>query len=449
MTNERDSINDLIKSLTRFSWALSLLGANQIANAFRPGRQAATGFDAITRAAEEQFDETIQAAFQAGNQLQSGMVDLACDALTFEAFAPRRALQLTLDMMQQSADVFRLLTPGEEGRIAWQEFRNKLRAFTLFKYVDGLLLPAEQGSLTKMVERAASLEPFRSVWAMEGVGHYYAESIWARNETPLRLLTGDHAKTLPDRSLIPLHAGMGLSLAGRALAAIGPEGDAGEMRQALLWFIALCQSNAREGYAGAAYEALGLVARNLYPQMVNGINRQLIELDEELAGYFWHGVGRALYFAPTNFAPCFGSGLRAVAAARQEPPHALGRRNATAGLVWAITLVNICQPQVLEIFLRRLSRHGQCEMDGEAFANGVSSAVMVWRDAAPDDPGLHDFCRYQPPASDPAMAARWNHLVTEPCAQALRHYDAIKARGGFGELFRYPLMRQAMRQVSR
>jgi hypothetical protein len=449
--NEKCSIDEFIKSLTRFSLTMSLFGVQQLANAFSPSRlnqpageaaRATAAFAQITRATEEQFDEAIKSAFRAGDQLQAGMVDLIYSAFTFEAFTPRYATRLVFDTMQQLAEAFRLFTPGQEGRDVWLEFRNKLQAFTLFEYADGLLPPLAHRSLKEMVERAAALEPFRSVWAMEGVGHYYAESVWARNETPSHLLTGEDARTLPGRSLIPLHAGMGLSLANRVLATIKPDSSASEMRQALLWFFALCDSNAKGGYAGTVYESLGLVARNLYPQMVTGIDRQLAEANEEMAAYFWHGVGRAIYFAPTNFAPCIISGQRAMAAAWQEPPHALARRNALAGLAWAITLVNIRQPQILEMFLRRAVHQG---FDDDAFANGVSCAMIVWRDAAPDDPGLHAFCRHLPPASDPAMVALWNRLVAEPCERALRHYDTIKARGSFGELFHYQSMLQATR----
>jgi hypothetical protein len=235
---------------------------------------------------------------------------------------------------------------------------------------------------------------------------------------------------------------MGLSLANRSLATIKPNGGAGEMRKALLRFFALCNGNARDGYAGTVYESLGLVARNLYPQMATIIDRQLAEVNEELAEYFWHGVGRAIYFAPTNFAPCIGSSLRAASAALQEPPHALARRNALAGLAWAATLVNIRQPQILETFLRRAGRR---RLDDDAFANGVSCAVSVWRDAAPDDPCLQAFCRYRPRASDPAMVALWNRLVAEPCEHALLSYDSVKARGRFGELFRYQSMWRVIR----
>jgi hypothetical protein len=51
-----------------------------------------------------------------------------------------------------------------------------------------------------------------------------------------------------------------------------------------------CARQLEGGYAEAAYEALGLTARNLYPHLVPAVNRQLSEMGEDLRGYFWHGV---------------------------------------------------------------------------------------------------------------------------------------------------------------
>src|SRR5205085_2866059 len=108
------------------------------------------------------------------------------------------------------------------------------------------------------------------------------------------------AESVPTSSLAALHAGAGLSFAGRALGVLTPRSTAGEVRRALEQFVALCRANSHEGYVRAAYEALGLWTRNLSPQLMPSIDRQLAEADEEMVGYFWHGVGRALYFAPTN-----------------------------------------------------------------------------------------------------------------------------------------------------
>src|SRR5438270_4013917 len=95
--------------------------------------------------------------------------------LTRDAFTPRGMMKLGFAMMWMSAEAFKLVVPGRGDRAAWQEFQNKLQTFDLFEYVDATLqLPSGAGlPLAALVERSLALGPYRSVWATEGVGHYY------------------------------------------------------------------------------------------------------------------------------------------------------------------------------------------------------------------------------------------------------------------------------------
>jgi hypothetical protein len=355
----------------------------------------------------------------------------------FNILTPRRALKATFDMMQLSAEALKVLLPGRDSRVVWQEFQNKLQAYDLFENVDSALAldGGDDAPLSQLVARARGLEAFRAVWATEGVGHYYAETRWARTGTPTRLLRGRDSDALPAGCLAALHAGMGLSLAARLLGALGPCGEESEMRDALRRYVELCRDNSRDGYVGAAYEALGLVARNLHPHLVAAIDRQLPEVDERLVGYFWHGVGRGIYFAPTNFLPLNSSPWRGVELTQREPPHETGRLNALAGLAWAVTLVNIRQPEILEAFV---SRHACGPAGGDAISNGVSSAVIIWRDTTGGDSHLDAFCRHRPDASEHGLVGLWERQVARPCRDALRRfYPAVREHGCFGELFRY------------
>jgi hypothetical protein len=365
--------------------------------------------------------------------LQRRTIDLICGVLTFDALTPRRAMQFTFDALQQSAAAFSRFVPGRENQLAWQELQRKLRAFVLFEHVDTALdlPPLADVSLSMMVARAAALGPHLAVWATEGLGHYYAERAWA-GAPPQRLLNDERTSELPAWSLIPLHTGMGLSVANRVLAQLGPACASSEIGSALARFVNLCRDNARVGYAEAAVEALGLVARNLYPQLVMLIDEHLATSDEELLAYFWHGVGRAIYFAPTNFLPCADARRRAVESALDEPPHELGRRNALAGLAWALALVNLEQPEIIETVLRQ---EGERLTGSDAFANGIGSALAVWQDAAPDDPALAAFLRHQPAVD---VAEQWRRHVQLPAVEALQQvYPAFKAQQRLGELFRY------------
>ncbi len=171
-------------------------------------------------------------------------------------------------------------------------------------------------------------------------------------------------------------------------------------------------------------EALGLVTRLLYPQIVRIIDWRLSAIDPDLVGYFWHGVGRGLYFLPINALPCTSSTWRAVEMAQEEPPHSLGRLNALGGLAWAVTLVNLRHPAILETFLKQ---YGGVISANDAFSTGVSASLMIWYDIEKDDPYLRAFLQYQPDPSNPRLVQLWNSQVRAPAQEALqRYYDVLK-----------------------
>ena len=74
-------MRDITKSLFSFSWAMSLFGAKQALNLFTPrgpdmGRSPAAGaFQDVTQSVVGQFGDSLRRVFEAGDQLQQGMVD--------------------------------------------------------------------------------------------------------------------------------------------------------------------------------------------------------------------------------------------------------------------------------------------------------------------------------------------------------------------------------------
>ena len=371
------------------------------------------------------------------------------DAITFDALNPRGMMRASLDMMRLSAEALKLLLPGQVSRVVWQEFKNKLQAFDLFENVDSVLSlsAGTDVPLTKLIEKTRALDAYQAVWATEGVGHYHTEMCWDRTGTPKDLLRSSDADALPVKSLTALHAGMGLSLANRLLKTIRSSDSESEIRVMLKKLLDLCRHNSRSGYVGVAYEALGLVTRNLYPHLVQVVDRQLEEIDERLVGYFWHGVGRAIYFAPTNFLPFNSSPWRAVEMTEREPPHEIGRLNALAGLVWAMMLVNIRQPEILETMVRH---HGTKFSQGDALSNGVSSAIMIWRDSTADDSCIAALCQHRPEPSDPDFNQLWTEQVLRAGRNALqRFYPVIRAHDCLGEVFQYQSLPELVGRLER
>ncbi|MEK6279432.1 MAG: hypothetical protein AABN95_03685 [Acidobacteriota bacterium] len=426
---ETDSIRELVKSWASSTWAVVLLSVSQLGRMLEAtdSRRGTDAFESVTRAVESQLNQEMRMFFQTGDQLQKGLTNAMFGDFT-DADLSRLTARTAFDVARCVAATTACLSPGRQNRLAWLELQNKLETFNLFAHVDlAMDLPRPRvASLAELVERASKLGPYRSVWAMEGVGHLYAELCGAR-AIPVDLR--GQAGALPASSLVALHAGAGLSFASRCLETITPQSADAEVRAALERFVTLCDENSHDAYLGATYEALGLAARNLHPQLLADIDRHLAEMSEELVGYFWHGVGRGIYFAPTNFLP--NGGGRALNQALQESPHDLGRLNAVAGLVWALVLVNVRHPEVIANFLRDKADELNCDV----FANGLYSAVVIWRDSSTDDEVLNAFCRYRP--ADLRTSALWETYVSAPCHEALLIHPVLRDGGCLGHVFRH------------
>jgi hypothetical protein len=429
---------DFTKSLLSFAWGQSLFGAQLALNLLtprspdRPGN-VATSVQAVADAAGGELDGFLRTAYELGGALQSQAVD----RLSLDVLNPFAVGRVAAGALRQSVDVIRLLASPEELRLAWQEFRDKMRVFLWVRGVEGLLGLPKDGSyvpLTELVARAYALDPFPALWAVEGAGHYYADSVRGQSPDPHDLLTDSCAAAVPDSALTMLHAGIGLSFAQHLLDGVTPQTPAEQVRDVVRRFLALCRQNSRPGYVGAALESLGLVTRDFHPQaLVPVVDHELAALDEEAQAHFWHGVGRAIYFSPTYFLPVGRSPWQAVEMANGEAPHELGRLNAIAGLAWAVTLVNMLQPQIMEAVIRQHA--DEFARDG-AFSNGIGSSIIMRYDTTPGQEFIAAFCGHQP--SDAGVAAVWDALVRRPCAEALsRVYPVLKEQGRLGEVFRF------------
>jgi hypothetical protein len=331
------------------------------------------------------------------------------------------------------------LTATGTGAIAAAiELQNKGEVFLLVKGV-ALLIGIRPGEfplpLPELLARSYGLGPFPALWAVEGLGHDYSQSYWDQGLVPHGLLSSPRTAALPAESLCMLNAGIGLSFADYLIGGLAPAAAAAEVRRVVAEIVGLCRDNARPGYLGAAFESLGLVTRLFHRERVAAVDQALRAVAPEVRSYFWHGAGRALYFAPESFLPF--SLWPTYAEACREAPDDLARRNAVAGLTWAAVLVNQRQPWVVSALLvephgERLARLGL----EDAFVNGVASSVVMRCATTPGAPFIADFCRYRP--ASPAAARLWDRLVGRPCDAARRVlYPELAAANRLGEVFHY------------
>jgi len=343
---------------------------------------------------------------------------------------------LALTALRRSAATLAAASPRPRGRLHWRELGNKLEAFEIFRQAELQARVAGHAvPLAALVEHAADLVPYRRVWTLEGLGYGHAEDRAAHGSSsaePRGWLAAE-ATGLPAASLIALHCGIGLSLARRLLAA-SASAPAAELRRGLAAYVAGCHELAQPGYAAPLLEALGFIARLRLARRAAEVASELARLDEEAHACFWHGLGRALYFLPRHAPPWPGTPRRMFAAVTREAPAGEGRENALAGLAWAVTLVNLRHPRVLEEFL---SSQPPWVAAGPGFAHGIGSAVFVWHDCTPHDPYLAAWRRHRPEPAGGELARRWERQVSVPAELALpRGLDRSRGVRDLGELFR-------------
>jgi hypothetical protein len=160
------------------------------------------------------------------------------------------------------------------------------------------------------------------------------------------------------------------------------------------------------------------------------VQRQFQEIAPQLAGFFWHGVGRGFYFSREHFLPVLSSASSSV---EEEVHNCADRKSAMAGLAWAVTVVNMRQPAIMENILRRQT--GQLSL-ADAFTNGVISSIIMRQDTTPGQPFTSAFCQYRP--EDQRVRVLWERLISLPCALGLNeYYPVLKQHRALDQIFKF------------
>jgi hypothetical protein len=323
--------------------------------------------------------------------------------------------------MQGPARLLGLMLPGVGLFRECEELNNKLEAFRLFEYADRELnLPEDPAwSLYSPVRLALAKEDFRAIWILEGIAHHYASSASQRLE---KTLSAGIGQDLPLRTMISLHAGLGMAFAERAFGAMGDSPTLADIQDAAARFVEMCRANCRPGWEHASVEPAGVVARTIYPTLLPAFSEAMGALGAHYQRLFWHGVGRALYFVPSNFMPFAASHSRALEEALQDPPSGEDKLNCAAGLAFATTMVNLPQPAVIRELMTVYAQRGA----RPSLTNGVVSALLAWHSMAPGDTKY--IRAFTEPEAGSFADPLWNELVVNPAADAIRNvYPALEA----------------------
>jgi enamine deaminase RidA (YjgF/YER057c/UK114 family) len=398
-------------------------------------RRLINTLDILTREAFNQLGSTTQNIFFVGDGIQRAAISNAFDLLDPRTWAPDNVLRMTSMIVRQAGRISKLFTSPQASHLAWHELQNKIEVFLLVRNLASVLGITQDGAidLPRLVEKAYSLPPFQALWALEGLGHDYAASVWRLHGPQKRLLWEEKA-VVPESSLLMLHAGLGLFLADSLLGSetppLVPHSSASRFSAVIETFVTLARDNARQGYLGPVIESLGLTTRELYPEMVDPVHRALNECAPELIGYYWHGVGRSLYFSRRYFLPVLSTVWAGI---DSEIRNAAEQQHAMAGLAWGVILVNMRQPEIIEAMLCDNIANSPLQ---DGFANGVASSIIMRQNTTPDAPFIGSLCAHRP--LDQRVTALWDRLVSTPCELGLdRYYPVLEKHHVLGEVFRY------------
>jgi hypothetical protein len=348
---------------------------------------------------------------------------------------------------------------------AWCELRNKARIYWLIRY---RTRPLPRGaSLGALVARVYEREAETVAFSLERLGFDFFNAAWRRAGPPRGLLAGD--ATLPERSLVLLHTGLGMAASRRLLRPLGAGAPPAELAARMRRFLELVHDNARPELAPVAIEAAGLMVRMFLPRLNGGVARWMRDAGTDLEGFYWHGAGRAAYFLPATSVPFPGALRRSLAVCRREPPDAATRLDALAGLAFAVAMINWRQPWLVERLFRLLAEHpdatrwawsaaagrarraveaersdgaGDAPQPGggdeaDAFASGVAACLIARQltFAAPATPPL--LAHAPPEAAGPRLAELWESRVRRPCAAALAALPQLAARRELSRFARF------------
>ena len=333
--------------------------------------------------------------------------------------------------------------------VARTECANKCRVMGLVQSPGAYVSSGgeQQPSLAGMLADCYALGPFRALWAVEGLGKDLAEARLAADAHVTGLLTDAALGAEWDKAQLMLHAGIGLGFAKHHIEKLAPGATSREISEAVMRVVNLCRANSKPGYTGAALESLGLVSRFLREAaFCREVDVALEREAPDCRPYFWRGVGRCLYFHPTNFLLPRGKFCcRAIGRTRSEAPSEDARRAMLSGVGWTMTVVNMDTPAVMEWVL---ANSGDYECDDPGFFNGVVSSLVMRFDTTPDDPLIAAFREHRPAGL--RTRALWVERVSRAVDQAVfQVHPVLKEQQRLEEVFRYQDLTELVASIER
>jgi hypothetical protein len=332
---------------------------------------------------------------------------------------------LAASAMRRSTDAARISLSPQATAATVVEIRNKAEVYF---FVRGnrhtLCIPAtypDPFPLSFYLERAYDRHDFPALFAVEGLGREFGRSQVRKDSSVTGLLHEDSHLPLPRKSVLMLHAGLGMSFAKQLLDDLPRQVSRAELEKAVDQFVQLCRNNARPGYQIATLEPLGLVTRTFHARLTRDVDEVLKARYPALRHLYWHGAGRAVYFLAQNALPCatWDSFLQC----EQECVDDLSREELLAGQAWAFCMVNMRQPEVLlHLFV---TPHAANHPLPTAFQRGIAAALVMRQETTPGTGMITRLLEFD---SIPARSRQaWDHFVLGPARQALGELESASS----------------------
>jgi len=304
-----------------------------------------------------------------------------------------------------------------QSNAAFSESRNKASVYLLVRnngWILGLPKSIDKDfDLNQFLTRAYHQSDQACLFAVEGLGREFGSQRWRQNPELRELLSSVTFPDLPEKSLLMLHAGIGMSFAKELLDHLPSNLDQRKLKETIGRFVRLAKENSRPGFLLAALEPLGLVTRTFHSTLTVPIDSVLRQSFPSLRTLYWHGVGRAIYFLPSNAPPC--ATWDCFQQCERESQDTLSRRALYAGQAWAFTMVNQSQPEILfQLFVRN---HADEHPLPDAFRQGVASSLVMREATTPKSTSVEKLLAFRQTLKTNLPA--WDDLVHEPARQAM------------------------------
>jgi predicted unusual protein kinase regulating ubiquinone biosynthesis (AarF/ABC1/UbiB family) len=321
------------------------------------------------------------------------------------------------------------LKTSSDHHLATREFVNILTAVRHFGAIDVEDLIQLNESTLPTIQALRVVDPYYALWAMEGWGFSIARGnsdvqknkMGSSLEVTFSVETHDWAAVLVGQSLA----------CARQLLLREPL----SISSVVSSFLEACSLRCPPSCAGVAAEALGFAVRTLRPDSEQDVATALAEQCRVFLPFFWHGVGRAIYFLFPRILEENSARWISLTRAIVGIESSLAKNNLLAGFAWPLFLVNIRHPEILAHFL---SEHGVGLLHEDGFVHGMSTAIRVWVAWAGNDKHLQRLKSFGQRNCGRDFAFLWQRYIFEPAVEAVEKWKPLAQEPTFYvKLFRY------------